>query len=364
MAASTTTTTRTSSVPSTTTTSTLLQLSSRSSTLLQSTSTSSSKSTLHSSTSSSLHSTGTSSSSTIRTFSVYNTATFAPTSVSSPPCTATHSAVPSPYVINAGKRGLVYTNGTLTLPYSQAGQKSLVNWGYNYYLNPGTGTNQINKDFNPALTFIPMLFNDNDEIGAAWPATVNAAICNGADAILSFNEPDACGDGSACMTVNQSVVGHRKYMEPFAGRIRIGAPAVTNGGPPSSLTYLSEFMGNCTDCTIDFIPIHWYSCVYCFSYLQYYVETVWNTYGIPIWLTEFGIDSSGGTDALYQSFIKESISWLDAVPYVERYAYFGDFDDYLINSNGTGLSAQGVIYNNYTAPCPNWNNSNGTCTFS
>ena len=272
------------------------------------------------------------------------------------------SAIPSPYVRNNGKRGLVYTNGTLTLPYAKSGQNSLVNWGYNYYINSGTGTNQVKKDFNPALTFIPMMFNDASDLGAKWPSAVEAAICNGADALLSFNEPDACGGGSACMTVNQSVAGHRRYMEPYAGRIKIGAPAVTNGGPPSSLTYLSYFMGNCTVCPLDFIPIHWYSCVYCFSYLQYYVETVWNTYGIPIWVTEWGIDSSGGTDAQFQNFLKQAIPWLDAVPYVERYSYFGDFDGFLITPNTLNLSAQGVLYNNFTAPCPRWNNSAGTCT--
>jgi len=64
------------------------------------------------------------------------------------------------------------------------------------------------------------------------------------------------------MTVNQSVAGHRAYMEPFAGKAKLGSPAITFAGPPSGLTYLEWFMGNCTGCTIDFINIHWYSSVF------------------------------------------------------------------------------------------------------
>ena len=163
------------------------------------------------------------------------------------------------------------------------------------------------------------------------------------------------------MTVNQSVSAYLSYMQPFAGKARLGAPAVTNGGYPSSLTYLSWFMGNCTGCTIDFVNLHWYSNVYAFSYLQYYVELAYNQTGLPIWVTEFGIDSSGGTDAQYQAFLQQALPWLDAVPYVERYAYFYDGPGYLINANGSGLSAQGVIYNSYTANCTGWNNDQGTC---
>jgi hypothetical protein len=42
--------------------------------------------------------------------------------------------------------------------------------------------------------------------------------------------------------------------------IKAGAPAVT--GSPGGFTWLSEFFAACTaagtNCTADFIPIHWY----------------------------------------------------------------------------------------------------------
>lgn len=262
-------------------------------------------------------------------------------------------------VRSTGKRGLCYTNETLTYGYSLSGQHSKVSWGYNYYYQ--NNTSPASSGINPVLKFVPLLFNDNPDLMTVWPQYAQKAIDAGADSLLGFNEPDLCYPGSACMTVNQSVIAWRHAMEPFAGKARLGAPAVTNGGPPSSLQWLGEFIGNCTGCTIDFVPLHWYSNVYAFSYLQYYVQLAYNMTQKPIWVTEFGIDSSGGSEQQYQAFLQMALPWLDAVPYVERYAYFYDGPGYLINANGSGLSAQGMIYNSYTAPCPNWQNTQGHC---
>lgn len=300
----------------------------------------------------------TSSSSTSTSTSMAATAS-SPGSSTTASSTTTNAVASATPVRSYGKRGLAYTNDSYTLPYSLSGQNSQVNWGYNYYSRKYTGSDT--STYNPAIQFIPLLYSDADSLTSVWSQNVETAISEGADAILSFNEPDGCYPGSACMTVNQSVAGYKSFMQPFAGRVRLGAPAITNGGPPSSLTYLAEFLGNCTGCTIDFICLHWYSNVYAFSYLQYYVELAYNQTGLPIWLTEFGIDSSGGTDAQYQAFLEQALPWLDAVPYVERYAYFYDGPGYLISEDGTALSAQGVIYNSYTANCTDWNNSQGHC---
>lgn len=149
---------------------------------------------------------------------------------------------------NNGKRGLSYTNDTFTQPYSLSGQNSQVSWGYDWYYSRYKNDDNIT---NPAITFYPLLFNDAESLAQAWPAAALAAIDDGADALMSFNEPDLCHDGSACMTVQQSVAAYRRSMQPFAGKVRLGAPAITQNG----LDYLGQFLGNCTECTIDFINI-------------------------------------------------------------------------------------------------------------
>ena len=67
------------------------------------------------------------------------------------------------------------------------------------------------------------------------------------------------------------------------------------------------------------------------------------------------------TDAAKQQFIQQAVSWLDAVPYVTRYSWFYDAPGFLINADGNGLSAQGTIYNSYTAPCPNTTRTDESC---
>lgn len=47
-------------------------------------------------------------------------------------------------------------------------------------------------------------------------------------------------------------------MQPFYGQVQLGTPAVTNGGGETGLQYLSNFVGNCTSCSFNFINVHYY----------------------------------------------------------------------------------------------------------
>jgi hypothetical protein len=253
-----------------------------------------------------------------------------------------------------GKRGLSYGNNTYTDYFALSDQNSHVSWAYNYFSLPDA----IDGGLNPALAFVPMLFSDAPALTSVFAANVNTSIAlHGTDSILSFNEPDSCFGGSACMTVNESVAAYRAYVQPLAGRVLLGAPAVTNGGPPGSLTYLANFLGNCTGCTIDFVPIHWYASAYNEAYFRQYIAQAYSiSGGRPLWVTEFGMDQDY-YDPDVQAFLKASLAFLDNTTYVQRYAYFGAYPGdlnnnfskgLLINNAGTGLSAEGVIFNNYT----------------
>lgn len=157
------------------------------------------------------------------------------------------------------------------------------------------------------------------------------------------------------MDVQTAVAYHQQYMQPFAGKALIGAPAVTNAAGtdanPMGLQYLEYFIGNCTNCTIDFINIHWYSNKYAgASYFEYHVNQARAVAaGRPIWITEFGLDNSFSyTDAELQGFLKQVMPWLDQQEDVARYAYFMDAPGILINSAGDAISGTGVVYNSFT----------------
>lgn len=63
-------------------------------------------------------------------------------------------------------------------------------------------------------------------------------------------------------------------------------------------------------------------------------------------MSEFGLTSS--TDTQIESFLESVMPWMDSQSYVQRYAYFGTFGGYLLNSSLTALSDYGSVYASYT----------------
>ncbi|THY13335.1 hypothetical protein D6D01_08378 [Aureobasidium pullulans] len=267
---------------------------------------------------------------------------------------STATAIPTP-VRNFGKRGLAYNQANLTMPFSLDGQNSQVSWAYDWYYAPCSTPGVNNCNFNPALEFVPLLYNNDPNLLSKWPAAAQIAIDNGSTALMSFNEPDFCIAGSACMSVSTAVSYHKQYMQPFAGKALIGAPAITNAGGtdqnPMGLKYLQYFLGNCTGCTIDFINLHWYSNKYAgASYFESHVNAARAVAGgRPIWITEIGLDNEFSyTDAELQAFLQKIMPWMDQQPDVARYAYFMDSPGILINSAGNAISGTGMVYNSFT----------------
>jgi hypothetical protein len=78
--------------------------------------------------------------------------------------------------------------------------------------------------------------------------------------------------------------------------------------------------------------VHWYGSDFrpgpAVDHLRGYLQAVHDRYHLPIWLTEYALISfSGGTRYPAQdqqaAFVTRSAAMLDALPYVERYAWFG-----------------------------------------
>ncbi|KIW05861.1 uncharacterized protein PV09_03064 [Verruconis gallopava] len=257
---------------------------------------------------------------------------------SAPSPSSTYSASTSSGLIGAssGKRGLCYNNAALTKLFGGSGSK--ITWAYDWAQTAG-------PDLNSGLVYIPMLWNNAADRVASWMANANAAIAAGADALLGPNEPDL--GSQANMAVSAVVSLWKSSMQPFAGKVKLGAPAVTNGGAPMGLTYLKNFIAACDGCTIDFCPIHWYDSATNIAYFKNYVADAYAACGNrPIWITEFG---ASGSESEVATFLNTVLPWLDSNSQVERYAYFmaaaSTDGTYLVNAAGTGLSSIGQIYN-------------------
>lgn len=196
-----------------------------------------------------------------------------------------------------------------------------------------------------------MLWSNADDLTSIWNGNVQNAISKyGADSVLAFNEPDGCcwECGNSCMNVTLAVSAYQQWVQPWAGKVRLGAPAVTNSITTGmGVDYLEQFVKSCKRCTIDFIPIHWYGSVLDPGSFKTYVQSVRTKFRKPIWITEFGTTS--GTDDQIIAFLKNVLPWLDRQAYVERYAYFMDRaagSPYLLETNKT-LTDIGVVYNSF-----------------
>ena len=133
-------------------------------------------------------------------------------------------------------------------------------------------------------------------------------------------------------------------MKSLVGKVKIGSPAVTNGGGTMGIQWLNDFFTACAgQCNIDFVAFHWYDSASNFAYFEKHVNdviTAANNNGVAkVWLTEFA--PSGSADA-QASFMKQAVEFLDSNTSVERYAAFMASPDTLLS--GTSLNTIGSAY--------------------
>ena len=153
--------------------------------------------------------------------------------------------------------------------------------------------------------------------------------------LLTFNEPDLPDQSN--MSVDEAL----SYWEQLeAIGIPLSSPVVSwysNGHP-----WLDEFMEKAKErgLRIDFIAVHSYQPFYMDGMVKSLKEdtldALYQKYGLPIWVTEFGaIDTvarelgktqlmDGCTEESAVKFIKEACAMLEECEYVERYSWFLD----------------------------------------
>ncbi|MFK0281847.1 sigma-70 family RNA polymerase sigma factor [Streptomyces sp. NPDC090499] len=251
-----------------------------------------------------------------------------PAHSASPSPSPTHSASPKPsarptpskhtaapvQVSSGAKKGVgVWTfNGV-----SQALAASGASWYYTW------NTQHQGVTTPSAASFVPMIWG-----AASVTDTALAQARTEGPYLLGFNEPDMAQQSN--MTVDQALGLWPKLMA--AGKV-LGSPAVAYGGDTAG-GWLDRFMSGAKakGYRVDFITLHWYGGDFrtpqAVQQLTSYLAAVYARYHKPIWLTEYAlIDFSQGTrfpSAQQQAdFVTASTKALDALPYVQRYAWFG-----------------------------------------
>jgi hypothetical protein len=218
----------------------------------------------------------------------------------------------------SGKRGVAYNDAKLTdcLVSSPA-----VSWGYNW----GSSSSGLSD----SVKFIPTLWGPKSEFTNDWSKNAQSAIDSGSTHLFSFNEPDL--SEQANLSPSEAAAAYKEYMEPFAGKAKLCAPSVTNGGGSMGLSWLSSFLESCSDCTIDCVNIHWYDSAENTEYFKKHVNDAADiASGKQIFISEF---AATGSDDQITTFLEEVMPWMDSNDAVGGYAYFMAGEGKLVSGN-------------------------------
>lgn len=204
-----------------------------------------------------------------------------------------------------------------------------------------------------------MLWGTKQSTIKLWNQNADKAITSRHSShFLGFNEPDL--DSQANLSPREAADAWLKYLEPYAWKVKLGSPAVTNSQKAGKgLNWLSEFLEACHDCTIDFIAIHWYGhagevagksdddnnneggdLIMIQKFKDHIAKAREIAKARPVWITEF---QPQGDQTHQANFLNEILPWLDdkGKSGVERYAYW-KVDGFL--ASGNKLTESGAVY--------------------
>ena len=210
-----------------------------------------------------------------------------------------------------------------------------ISWYYDWGPKPATGVAPADVQFIPMIRGLHNLNSDD----------LKAAKASGAGTLLGFNEPNE--KTQANMTVQQALDA---WPQLEALNMRLGSPAPGTGDDVKPDGWLAQFMAGAKAAgyRVDFICIHPYQSSFdpdqATRDLIKEVTAVHDMYRLPVWVTEYAlanwITSPQTPDAATQAkFAAESAKALEALPFVERYAWYGDVPNQptfsLYNTDGT-----------------------------
>jgi len=175
-----------------------------------------------------------------------------------------------------------------------------------------------------------------------WDEAAQNAINNGGQWLFGPNEPDMTEQAN--MSPAAAADFWKQWMEPYAGKIGLVAPAVTNGvGDNLGIDWLRQFLEACSDCTIDAVGQHWYFDQNDAQHFKDQIQETADTFGKPVWVNEFG---AIGSDQEKSAFLEEVMPWMDSNDSILGYSYYMVSDGLLCS--GDAPSAYGQTYADYS----------------
>lgn len=172
------------------------------------------------------------------------------------------------------------------------------------------------------VEFVPMIWGSGGATQERVDYLNNLASMGVIQNVLAFNEPDL--EGQANMTVDEAVA-----LWPLLETLNVPISSPVTSAPLND--WMRTFMNKATtdNLRVDFVAIHIYHKNTPSNFLAL-VEEVYQTYGKPIWITEFAVRDTNATtstpnkysEAYVLSFMDEVLNALEQLDYVKRYSWF------------------------------------------
>ena len=141
--------------------------------------------------------------------------------------------------------------------------------------------------------------------------------------------------------------------------LRIGAPAVTDGGYSWIVDFLEQ--AEAAGRRVDYIPIHYYrasdnTASGASSALYTFLKSVYDVAHKPIWLTEFnnGANWTTATDPTFaqnETCIEAMVNMMDETPWIERYSVYSAVEEVRqVYYDAGGYTPMGQMYKDHESP--------------
>jgi len=182
----------------------------------------------------------------------------------------------------------------------------------------------------PGVEFVPMLWGywgPRQEFRRRMAELVGAPAAQRRHHLLGFNEPD--NKQQAHMSVQQALEGWQYLLQTG---LRLGSPAAVH----AHQAWLRKFMQHAKEehLRVDFVCVHWYGAPNAEEFLRY-LSKIHSIYGKPVWITEFAVADWQAKSRHHNRYSPDSVLHfmqailprLDALPFVERYAWFSPDED-------------------------------------
>jgi hypothetical protein len=223
-------------------------------------------------------------------------------------------------------------------------------WWYNW---------NINQNSTPDMEYVAI------KQQPYWPGLDQNWQTRGVNHLSGYNEPnnpveDAYENLSPPGSVDDAVA---RWPELLGAGLRLGAPAVTDGGYSWIVDFIEKSDAQAVRHRIDYVPVHYYR-----SYsnngnpqgaannLYNFLKGIYDAVKRPLWVTEFnnGANWTSDPDPTFEQnrdAIEAMINMMDNTPWIERYSIYSAVEEVRqTHYNAGGLTPMGTMYRDHVAP--------------